>query len=281
MDEGKVRLHANDYPRAIEAIGKANDLMHVPTTGLALAKAHLAAGHLIEARDAAIAAEKLPREDREPKVFDAARKQAAELARELKPRIPTVRLRIEGTATKIVVDGTEVPPSIAGEPIAMNPGKHTIVATGDAGDARAEPELAEREAKDVALVLGHEAEPPSRPRPVPKATTPLDDRQHGTRTPLAKGLVYGGLGAGILGLGAGAVTGVMTLSRASKVDPQCANDVCAPSARSDLDRAQTLGTLSTVAFVVGGVGIAAGVVGLLLPKQSGVALGAGGITGTF
>ena len=281
MDEGKARLHANDYPRAIEAIGKANDLMHVPTTALALAKAHLAAGHLVEARDAAIAAERLPREDREPRVFDAARKQAAELARELKPRIPTVRLRVEGPATRIVVDGTEVPLSIAGEPIAMNPGKRTIRVTGDAGEARAEVDLAEREAKEVALVLGHEAEPPP-PRPAPAVkTTPPDERQHGMRTPLAKGLLYGGLGVGVLGLGAGAVTGVMTLSRANRVEPQCANDICAPTARDDLDSARTLGTISTVAFVVGGVGIAAGVVGLLLPKRSHVALGPGGITGTF
>ena len=254
--------------------------MHVPTTGLALARAHLAAGHLIEARDAAIAAEKLPREEREPKVFDAARKQSAELARELRPRIPTMRLRIEGNATKLVVDGAEVPLSIAGEPIAVNPGKHTILATGDAGEARAEADLAEREAKEIALVLGHETEPPPRPAPIVVAP-PADERQHGTRTSLAKGLVYGGLGVGILGLGAGAVTGVMTLSRANKVDPQCANDICAPSAQSDLDSARTLGTISTVAFIVGGVGIAAGVVGLLLPRRSAVALGPGGITGTF
>lgn len=280
MDEGKARLRANDYPRAIEAIGKANDLMHVPTTALALAKAHLAAGHLVEARDVAIAAERLPREDREPKVFEAARKQAAELARELKPRIPTVRLRVEGAATRIVVDGIEVPLSIAGEPIAMNPGKRTIVAAGDAGEARAEVDLAEREAKEVALVLGHDVEPPPRPAPVVKAT-PADEQQHGARTPVATGLVYGGFGVGILGLGAGAITGAMTLSRANGVEPQCANDICAPTARGDLDRARTLGTISTVAFIVGGVGIAAGVVGLLLPKRSHVALGPGGITGTF
>ena len=37
MDEGKARLKANEVARAIEAFQKAHDIMHVPTTGMALA----------------------------------------------------------------------------------------------------------------------------------------------------------------------------------------------------------------------------------------------------
>jgi len=108
------------------------------------------------------------------------------------------------------------------------------------------------------------------------------DRDRRPRTSLATGLVYGGFGVGIVGLGLGAVTGAMTLSKANKVDPQCANDICAPAAKSDLDSAKTLGTISTIGFAVGAAGVVAGVVGLLLPRERRVAwLGPTGIAGTF
>lgn len=53
--------------------------MHVPTTGIALARAHAVAGNLVEARDAALEVGPMPHESGEPALFDAARKSAKEL----------------------------------------------------------------------------------------------------------------------------------------------------------------------------------------------------------
>lgn len=285
MDEGKARMKANDYPRAVDAIRKANDIMHVPTTGLALARAELAAGKLVEARDAAIAVARMPHEPGEPAVFDSARKQARELDAQLLARIPTLRLRIKGTASRITIDDVDVPLATAGQPRAVNPGKRSVVVSAaDGGEARGEPTLAERDAKELELVVT----PVESTKPAPLATAATspreipDERSHGERTTLATGLVYGGFAIGVLGLGAGALAGVLTLSKANKVDPQCANDVCAPAAKSDLDAAKTFGTIATIGFAVGAAGIVLGVVGLVLPRSRHVAwLGPNGVAGTF
>src|SRR5262245_30778641 len=94
MDQGKTALAHNDFDAAIAAYTKASELVHVPTTTLALARAHLAAGHLVEARDAALDATRLPERPGEPSAQPAARASAHELEQQLKARIPTVMVKI-------------------------------------------------------------------------------------------------------------------------------------------------------------------------------------------
>jgi hypothetical protein len=44
--------------------------------------------------------------------------------------------------------------------------------------------------------------------------------------------------------------------------------VCDPKAKSDLDSASTMATISTLGFGAAGVGVVCGVVGLLLPRTN-------------
>jgi hypothetical protein len=77
-------------------------------------------------------------------------------------------------------------------------------------------------------------------------------------------LVYGGFGLAIAGFGVGAVTGISSISKVSDVKKDCKNNVCPTSRQSDIDSAKSLGNVSTVGFVVGGVGVIAGVIGVLM-----------------
>lgn len=279
MDEGKAHLKANDIGRAIESFQKAHEIMHVPTTGLALARAHAAAGHLVEAREAALEVARMPRQPGDPPVFDAARKHARELDAQLKSRIPTLRLRVTGGApTRVAVDDVEIPPAGLGEPVAVNPGRRVVTAKGADGEVKREIELAERDAKELELPLGAPeiakspaAKPSQGSSGSPRAVVGFgndDDRDAtGDRTTFAEVLMYGGFGLGAVGLGVGGVTGAMTFSKAADVDPLCENGICAPEAKRDLDRASTLADVSTIAFVAGGVGVALGVVGYFLPRR--------------
>jgi hypothetical protein len=268
MDEGKERTRAGEKERALEAYRKAHDLMKVPSTGIALAKAHLALGQLIEARDVALEVVRMPHDSGEPPVFEKARKEAKELDVSIKPRIPTIRIVVKGgPATRVTVDGGEVAPLLLGEPVAVNPGKHSVSAkNADAIEKRADVELAERDAKQIELVL-----------PVPNpavVVAPLPDRPvvkpppvgGGERTTGASVLLFGGFGLAVAGLAVGGITGALTLSKASTVKVQCQNDICDPNAKADLDSAGTLATISTIGFIAGGAGLALGVVGLLLPR---------------
>ncbi len=72
------------------------------------------------------------------------------------------------------------------------------------------------------------------------------------------------LGVGAVGLGIGAATGALSLSRVSDLEARCGGYRCTPAEEPDAHRAKTLGTISTAAFVVGGVAAAAGVVLLVI-----------------
>lgn len=272
MDEGKERTRVGDKERAALAYLKAHELMRVPTTGVALAKAQLAMGRLVEARDVALEVVRMPRERGEPAVFDRARKEAKELESSIKPRIPTVRIVVKGgPATVVMVDQVEVAPLLLGEPVALNPGKHAVVAKNADGAAQhADVELAERDTKEIELTLPL-ASPTVVVAPAPgtgNARSPASDDRGAERGPAATALIYGGFGVAAAGLAVGTITGVLTLSKAGTVKDQCENGICDPAAQADLDSASSLATVSTIGFAVAGAGVVCGVVGLLLPRTS-------------
>ncbi len=267
MDEGKERARNGEKERALEAYQKAHELMKVPTTGMTLVKAHLALGHLVEARDVALEVARMPRERGEPPVFEKARKEAKELEASLKPRIPTVRIVVKGgPATQVTVDDVDVAPLLLGEPVAMNPGKHAILAkNADGAEQRAAVELAERDGKEVELVLPASSSVHLVTVPPPAKVAPEAPRGP-ERTAASSVLVFGGFGLALAGLAVGGVTGALTLSKAGTVKAQCERGICDPAARNDLDGATSLAMISTIGFAVGGAGLVCGVVGLLLPK---------------
>jgi len=84
----------------------------------------------------------------------------------------------------------------------------------------------------------------------------------------------------------------MALSKKSSVDEECVDNRCPPSTHDDIDSGRTLGNVSTIAFIVGGVGAAVGVYGLLSgssePAEAETAraepwigLGSAGVRGRF
>jgi len=269
MDEGKERTRAGEKARALEAYRKAHDLMRVPSTGIALAKAHLALGHLIEARDVALEVGRMPHDAGEPAVFERARREAKDLDANLKPRIPTVKIVVKGgPATRVNVDDGEVAKLLLGEPVAVNPGKHVISAlNADNVEKRADVEVGERDAKEVELVLPVpnpavvQAEVLTKPASTAATRAIVTERSTGANV-----LVFGGFGLAVAGLAVGGITGALTLSKAGGVKAQCANDVCDPSVKGDLDSAGTLATVSTIGFAAAGGGLVLGLIGFLLPR---------------
>lgn len=272
MDQGKDKTKAGDLKGALDAYKKAHDIMHVPTTGIALARTHAALGHLVEAREVAVQVERMPKEANEPAPFDKAREQAKELETQISPRIPTLQIR---GATKAVIDDVDVGRV---DSVPVNPGKHSVFLKGENGEKRLEVEIGEKETKEVAI------EAPVIKKPDPAPPPPTQKPTHEERTPLATGLMYGGYGLAGAGLLTAGITGLLALGKSGDVKDQCENGICDPSVRSDLDGARSLATVSTIGFVVLGVGLAAGTVGLLLPKtrrEESVWLGPHGIEGRF
>ena len=77
-------------------------------------------------------------------------------------------------------------------------------------------------------------------------------------------MIFGGFGVAVLGIAAGATTGIMTLTRAGELEEACTGTTCPRDQASRLDETDTLATVSNISFGVAAAGAVVGAIGLLL-----------------
>jgi hypothetical protein len=282
MDQGKAALARKDFDQAIAAYGKANDLVHVPTTAMALAKAQLAAGHLVEARDAALEAARMPIKENEAQAQEIARTAGGELEAQLKARIPSARVTlVNGQSATLTLDGRKLPLALIDAPLAVNPGHHALAATLPSGTTRtSEFDAVESRSVSIELTLPIEA-PPDTPASNTEHTSAPAQPAAPPSSSGPKVLVGVGAGLAAIGLGVGATFGALTLGSASTVKASCTGDRCSPSVSNDLSNARTFAIVSDIGFVAAGVGAALAIVGVVLwPKtaRANVGIAPGGLT---
>lgn len=261
MEDGDTKRDKGDLKGALKSYEAADAIMKVPTTGLEVAKAQAALGLLIEARDTLQRVVRIPAKPGEPAPFTAARKNAETLSNELAGRIPAVTINLTNvapdTTPTVLIDDETIPAAVIGVPRKVNPGSHVIVVKANGGEKREELSIAEKETKtitiDLADLAGATAQVPETP---PEASS--------SGGGAGKALMYAGFSLGVVGIGVGAVTGLMSISQTNELKDQCPNNVCPRDRQGDIDSAQSLGNISTIAFIAGGVGIGVGVVGLLM-----------------
>lgn len=286
MDQGKARIAENDLPGALRAFSGAHAIMNVPTTGIALAKAQLAVGQLIEARATLLSVVALPPGPNESAPFAAARAEAETLAAELAVRIPAIVVLLRGDPQNpvVTVDGSRIPAAALGLPLKVNPGKHKLTASAPGyRDAVVEVGVVERESKDVSVTLEKaardaaapvpvaSAQPttrpaPRRPPPEPAPRSPDEDTSGKEATSMSP-WVYRGLAIATGGVIVGSVAGVISLSKTSSAKESCEANVCPPSARGDVDSARTFATISNVGFGFALVGLAVSGIALASPSK--------------
>lgn len=255
--EGKKLREAGKLPEALEKFRAAWALAPTPITGLDLAKTLALVGKLVEARETALTASKLPVPPTESTTAQKAREEADALALSLRDRIPSLVPKVTGVdpaTVKVLVDDAEVPTAALGQPRRLDPGTHVVRMVRDATElAKSSVVLAEGETREVVLTPTlAAAEPPPKvvppPTPAPIAPAPSNGIP-------AFGIV--GLSVGVVGVAVGGVAGIVALTRLGKAKDVCAADKsCPPSASYDLDTSRRAGNISTVGFIVGGVGLA-------------------------
>lgn len=252
MERGDTSYDAGSYAAALESYRKADSIVGVPTTGLAVARALERLGRLREAREVASRVASSKPVPGEPYLLTEARSRAAALARDLERSIPTLQIVVTGTPraarVSLTIDGVEVPIE-SSAPVPIDPGEHAygIVAEGfHPIDARLTLERNERRRVEHVLVP---VPAPPRERPARSSSTPA--------------LAYAGFGVGAAGILVGATTGILSLSRAASAKQMCDGTECWPEARDDADSSKRLATASNIAFGVGLVGLGVGIVGLL------------------
>ena len=154
MAEGRSLREQKDELGALKRFQTADAIMHVPTTGLEVARSQMALGQLVEARDTLHRIMQTPDVTDSPP-FRQAREAAASLDQALQTRIGALRFDVRGlrdrTALSLLVDGRPIPLALVDVPFRVNPGPHTVVADGGSGPVR--EVVSPREGETIAVVI--------------------------------------------------------------------------------------------------------------------------------
>lgn len=190
------------------------------------------------------------------------RKELEELVRQglraLEPRLP--RLRIELTrpppGVQVRSDGKELPAVALGEALPADPGPH-LVRVGAPGFRDETRSVTLEEGKTT--VVEFELQ-----RMAVQRAAPGQPSARGWSRPT--GITLAAVGA--VGLGVGAVTGVLSLNKVSSIRSDCPSYPHCPAddtaGQENLRSAKELGTVATAGFLAGGILAATGVVLLVL-----------------
>jgi hypothetical protein len=277
--QGADALDAHDAKTAVTKLKSAWALVQTPVIGHDLARAHLALGQLVDAREAALAVMRIPVAFDETERSRQARTESSKLADSLAARIPHVTIRVQGTATEqatVKLDGNVVPAGALTVARQANPGAHqATIDTEDGRHAEASVTVGEGDSKELVLALPEPkaAPPPVTPPPVITAPhdgpAPLTSAQPRERVSYVSPVVWVGVATAGVGLAVGLITGALALGSASTVAAHCTVvkngvNLCPTQYAGELSTGNTEATISTIGFVTAGVGVGVLVTGLLL-----------------
>jgi len=291
--QGLVAYDAGRYEEAADKLGKAYEVVHVPTLAVDQARALVKLGKLVAASELYLEAQRIPKEKSWQSTQMDAQRDAAKERAELLPRIPRLTVSIKGagpTDVDVLIDGTALPAAMIGSEELQDPGTHKV--QGSHGTELVVETISVKEGDHASVTLQFKLVSASAVQPGPKVpnqqnqaqssqiAAPLASKaaqQPTTTAPSNRGstqrtIGWIGVGVGGVGLVAGAVTGFMAMSKRSSLTDSnsCSADLkhCAPEASSRVDSYNSFRTISTIGLYAGGILAATGVTLLLTsPKQ--------------
>jgi hypothetical protein len=266
--DGVMLAEQGRCAQAVEKLAQAEKLHHAPTTALRLAECEIELGHVVAGTERLERLLREPQPFGTPAAFVAAYAKADRVLYAARPRIATLRISVKGPKAgqaAVAVDGDAVPAVLVEGDRPTDPGTHTVTATSRGFLATsAKVSLKDGETSSVTLTLQPDPNAPATDPSAPADPAAPAEGSYVSRNKLA----FVALGVGVVGLAVGAVSGALVASKTSSLDGECVDKACPASRQSDIDSASTLATVSTVGFVVGGAGIATGVVLLLLGRPA-------------
>lgn len=273
--EGVNNFEAGEFTAASDKLNRAFETIRAPSLGLWSARALARCGRLVQASERYLEVTRLDPKNGDEAVQREAQADAERERSELEPRIARLTLAVFNTAAEgdveVTLDGAVLPAALLRAQVPMDPGEHLIEARQGILYAKQPLRIAEGARINVSLQLAPSAEgagaagpTPATAERAPERATPSAERAPERAVPTALWLTLAGAGAGLV---VGTVTGVMAIQTREPVAPYCPGDVCPPQYTHEVNRLNTLRTVSTASFIVGGVGLAAaGVLWLSAPR---------------
>lgn len=309
-EQGLQAFNEERYQDAADLFERAESLVHSPIHLLYQARANVKVGQLVKAQEAYIRIIREKFRDDAPASFKSAQESARAEVEEIKPRLAKLTVKVSGVkqGAALTVDGDPVPAVLIGVPMPMDPGEHKLEVSAEGyAPKSATVKLTEGQVEAVELVL----EPAAGGVPVAGAAEGEEPTAQGASgqsigsdggAPTSGGSngmrigSYVAFGVGAVGLGLGTVFLLDGASKADDADKKFAafqRGEATEKEVSDLDaEADSSTNLGTTGLVVGGLGVATGVVLFLLSSDSGeqamtpgvtpwVGLGSAGLSGRF
>jgi hypothetical protein len=289
--DGEKALAAKDYKTAEDDFRRAESLVNAPTLLLGLARALVGEGKLVEASETY---KRIVREGvapGAPAVFKTALDDAGKEVQDVTPRIGAVTITVKSATgapvanVQVTMDGAPVNAAALGVRRPADPGAHVVHASAD-GFKAADVKITVPVGGPVDAPLTLEVDPSAAATPPPPAaggagapppSMPDQPPQDSTGSKGFGPWPWVVLGVGGAGLVVGGITGGLAIGKHSSLASSCTNGSCGPSQQSDLDSYHTMALVSTIGFIVGGVGVAGGVALLLLQPKSDAAPPATGL----
>ncbi len=310
-DQGVQAFSEGRWQDTVDLFDRAEALIDAPTHLLYSARAHAKLHHYVKARELYLRITRQQLAANAPRAFVNAQASAAQELKDVEPHIGQLTISVRGPdpkVTQVTLDGSAVHSALIGVARPIDPGEHQIraeapgfagqtkrVSVDDAGKASVVLELAPAAARPVGIA-------PVQPAPSGNGEAP-SAAGSASKKKTERMAAYVAFGVGAVGLGVGTIFGLSSASKRSRADDKftecggaagCMNDNPLSAEVSSLDSsARTAKTLSIVGFVVGGVGVGAGVALFVLSGRheeapaSGwsitprIGLGSAALTGTF
>jgi hypothetical protein len=287
--DGMKLAKAGQCREAVDKLERAEKLRHSPIVLARLGECYVNIGKLVQGTEA------LRKFLREPLPPDAnatlkeAYDHAQAVIQETKGNIAGLTIAVTGAEkgkVTLTVDGVEVPSTLVGVEMPVDPGEHVIEVSGAAylkSSARAKLAPGEKQSISIDVkpdpdAAKQKSEEPAGPRAPASALPPSENRAPATTVNMtapppqessgnSKALAYVSYGVGALGIGAGILFGRSAMQDKDQLEAQCPGKVCPPDQEDRLNSAKTKGLVSTIGFGVGAAGAVLGTV--LLVTSSG------------
>jgi tetratricopeptide (TPR) repeat protein len=284
-NEAKRDFDARRFEDAGHKFQRAYEVARVPTLAVWAARALAKSGQLVAASELYRQAMHLTPNDLwvGNAQLQAQADAEKELA-ELQPRIPRLRVRVEGAAAnevEVTIDEVKLASALYGFEIPKDPGRHRIVGKRGGETVEQAIELGEGERNEAVLrfkaalaeklPIGETDQAKlasDQAKLVPEErrdelVTPAPVRSGGAQRTWG----WVAVEVGAAGLITGAVTGIVVAAD-SGLRNDCPNNTCDSSKSDKANTYNLMRNLSTMGFIVGGVGVAVGVTLLLwAPKH--------------
>jgi hypothetical protein len=299
-EEGLSLFDSGNFAGAVDKLSRADDLVRLPTTGLALARAYVQVGKLVEASEKLLAVTRITLDTSaspaQRKALDAAERERKELA----ARIAMLEVALEPdvpTAT-VTIDGKPLARALLGAKRPTNPGERLIEVTTSGGVVARKILLVEGGTERIVVTPAPIPVLPSNPTtaesaptttaPTSAVTTPPNASVAGPRptprllptrppspspeAPRSSTMtVLGGvfLGIGGAGLATSAALGILTMNSVSELEACTPDPTCTLEDQLDiLDRATKQQTGTFLALGLGAAVAATGAIVLVLRPSS-------------